>query len=169
MLGQAEARRDLDDLLVAALHGAVALVQVDDVAVLVAEDLHLDVLRARDVLFEEDRGIAEGAAGLALRFVEQRWRDRSALCTTRMPRPPPPKAALMMSGKPISFAIFSASSRSVTGSSVPGSTGTLIFLASARAAVLSPIMSSSSGRGPTKMMPASAQARANSAFSERKP
>ena len=59
----------------------------------------------------------------------------------------------MMSGKPISFAIFSASSRSVTGSSVPGSVGTLIFCARARAAVLSPIISSSSGRGPTKMMP----------------
>src|SRR5690606_31467986 len=31
--------RDLDDLLIAALHGAVALVEVDDVSVAVAEDL----------------------------------------------------------------------------------------------------------------------------------
>ena len=39
-------RRALDDLLVAALHGAVALEQVDEVAVRVAEDLHLDVAGA---------------------------------------------------------------------------------------------------------------------------
>ena len=38
-------RRLLDQLLVAALHGAVALAQVHDVAVLVAEDLDLDVPR----------------------------------------------------------------------------------------------------------------------------
>ena len=35
----------LDDLLVAALHGAVALAEVDDVAVLVADDLEFDVVR----------------------------------------------------------------------------------------------------------------------------
>ena len=37
--------RPTADLLVAALHGAVALVEVDHVAVLVAQDLHLDVAR----------------------------------------------------------------------------------------------------------------------------
>ena len=36
-------RRLLDDLLVAALDGAFPLEEVDDVAVGVAEDLHLDV------------------------------------------------------------------------------------------------------------------------------
>ena len=39
-------RGDLDDLLVAALDRAVALEEVDEVAVLVAEELHLDVLGA---------------------------------------------------------------------------------------------------------------------------
>ena len=43
------------------------------------------------------------------------------------------------------------------------------FLASARAAILSPITRSNSGRGPTKVIPASSQARAKSAFSERNP
>src|SRR5690606_27914339 len=62
---------DFDDFLVAALHGAVAFVQVDDVAVFVAEDLDLDVFGAGDVFFEEDGGVAEGAAGLGLGFVEQ--------------------------------------------------------------------------------------------------
>ncbi len=45
-LGQVDARRDLHHLLVAALHRAVALPQVDEVAVRVAEDLHFDVLGA---------------------------------------------------------------------------------------------------------------------------
>jgi hypothetical protein len=53
------------------LHGAIALVQMHHMAVTVAENLHFDVLGARDVAFEKDRGIAEGAAGFALRFIEQ--------------------------------------------------------------------------------------------------
>ena len=65
------ARRNLDHLLVPALHGAVALVEMDDIAVLVAEDLHLDVLRAGNVFFEKHRRIAERATGLRLRFIEQ--------------------------------------------------------------------------------------------------
>jgi hypothetical protein len=56
---------------VAALHRAVAFVEVEDVAVAVAEDLHLEVFGAGDVFLEEDRGIAEGAAGFGLGFVEQ--------------------------------------------------------------------------------------------------
>ena len=60
-------RRALDHLLVAALHRAVALEQVDDVAVAVAEDLHLDVAGALDQLFEIDLVVAEGGLGLALR------------------------------------------------------------------------------------------------------
>ncbi len=54
-------RRDLDDLLVAPLHRAVALEEVDDVAVRVGEDLHLDVARVDDGLLEEHRRVAERA------------------------------------------------------------------------------------------------------------
>ena len=87
-----------------------------------------------------------------------------------MPRPPPPNAALMMSGKPISFATFNASARSSIGFSVPGNVGTSDLLRPARARpTLSPINRSNSGRGPTKVMPASAHACAKSAFSERNP
>jgi len=46
-------------------------VQVDDVAVLVAENLHLDVLGVRNIFFEEHRRVAERALGFRLRFVEQ--------------------------------------------------------------------------------------------------
>ncbi len=41
------------------------------IAVVVAQDLHFDVLGARDVFLQKDGGIAEGAAGLALRLVQQ--------------------------------------------------------------------------------------------------
>ncbi len=64
---QRERRRELDDLLVPALDRAVALEQVDEVPVVVAEDLHLDVLRALDVALEEHGGVAERRARLAPR------------------------------------------------------------------------------------------------------
>jgi hypothetical protein len=68
---------DFDDFLVAALDGAIALVEVDDVAVLVAEDLHLDVLGSLDVAFEENGRVAEGVLRLGAGFREQagelRW------------------------------------------------------------------------------------------------
>jgi len=65
---------------VATLQRAVALAEMDDVAVRVGEDLDLDVARA----------VEASAASSAL-----------ASATRRMPRPPPPAAALTMSGKPI--------------------------------------------------------------------
>jgi hypothetical protein len=67
-LGRHERRgRFLDDLLVAALHGALALAEVDGAALAVAEDLHLDVARLGHVLFEVDAVVAERGARLALR------------------------------------------------------------------------------------------------------
>ena len=79
VLGQPERWGHLDHLLVAALHRAVALEEMDDVAVAVAEHLHLDVLGARDVLLQEDRRVAEGALGLALGLVEQTGQFRLLL------------------------------------------------------------------------------------------
>ncbi len=51
----------------------------------------------------------------------------------------------------------------------PGTTGTPCAATCSFARILSPITSSARSPGPMKTMPASAQARANSAFSERKP
>jgi hypothetical protein len=65
------ARRLLDDLLVAALDGAVTLEEVDHVAVLVAEHLDLDVARPDDGLLDVDRVVAERAQGLAARALER--------------------------------------------------------------------------------------------------
>ena len=59
-------RRALDHLLVAALHRAVAFEEMDDRAMLVGEDLHLDMTGALDQLLEIDVVLAEGGLRLAL-------------------------------------------------------------------------------------------------------
>ncbi len=57
-----------------ALDGAIALEQVDQVAMLIAEDLKLDVTRAFDVALDEQRAVAKRAlrfaAGRVQRFAE---------------------------------------------------------------------------------------------------
>ncbi len=72
LVGQADRGGDFNDLLVAALDGAVPLVQVQDVAVLVADDLHLDVLGLGDVALQKDLRVAKGDLGLVLGFLQQR-------------------------------------------------------------------------------------------------
>ena len=64
-LGQIGGGGAFDDLLVAPLHGAVALPQVPDIARLVAQDLHLDMAGAQDHLFQIALAIAKGGLGLA--------------------------------------------------------------------------------------------------------
>jgi hypothetical protein len=59
-------RRLFQHLLVAALHRAVALEQVDVVALRVAEHLDFDVARALHVLLDQHRLVAEAVLGLAL-------------------------------------------------------------------------------------------------------
>ena len=61
----------LDHLLVAALERAVALEQVDDIAVAVAEHLHFDMARAVDPFLEQDAVVAERRRRLALAAVER--------------------------------------------------------------------------------------------------
>ncbi len=67
---QRQARRDLDDLLMTPLHGAVALPEVHEVAVRVAQHLYFDVLGARDVALEEHVAAAERRGRFAPRFGE---------------------------------------------------------------------------------------------------
>src|SRR5690606_25099492 len=62
----------LDQLLVASLDGAIALVKVTGVAVLVADDLDLDVPRAFEELLDVDGAVAEGCGGLLLRALQAR-------------------------------------------------------------------------------------------------
>src|SRR5271168_559270 len=60
-------RRFFHHLLVAALHGAFALAQIDDVAVMVAEHLNLDVARAFEVFLDVEAAVAEGVDGFGRR------------------------------------------------------------------------------------------------------
>jgi hypothetical protein len=59
-------RRFLDHLLVAALERAVALEQVDDIAVAVAEHLDLDMARPLDIFLDQHPVVAERRSGLPL-------------------------------------------------------------------------------------------------------
>jgi hypothetical protein len=59
--------RALDDLLVAALNRAIALEQVDEVAVRVAQNLHFDMACATHQLFDIDFIVAERSLRLAAR------------------------------------------------------------------------------------------------------
>jgi hypothetical protein len=63
--------RFLDHLLVAALERAVALEQVHDVAVAVAEHLHLDVARREDVFLNQHAVVAKRARRLSLCALER--------------------------------------------------------------------------------------------------
>ena len=91
-------RRALDHLLVAALHRAVALEQVDQVAVLVAKQLDLDMAGAAHQLLEIDLVVAEGRFRLAPRAPSTVRSVRPGRSMVRMPRPPPPQQAFSISG-----------------------------------------------------------------------
>ena len=90
-------RRFLDQLLMAALDRAVALAQMDDCPLLVAEHLDLDMARAEQRALDQETAVAERALGLG-----GGWRSAasssSGARTIRMPRPPPPALALTISG-----------------------------------------------------------------------
>ena len=64
-------RRFLDDLLVPPLQAALALAEVDDVAVGVGQHLDLDVPRCGDEPFHQQRVVAEGTLGLAPRRLDR--------------------------------------------------------------------------------------------------
>ena len=99
-----------------------------------------------------------------------RWAasSSSADSTSRMPRPPPPAEALRRTGKPTSPATSRACSRS-TAPSDPGTSGTPASAMASLAAILSPIVSIVSARGPMKTRSLSSQASAKAAFSARNP
>ena len=163
-------RGHLDDLLVAALEAALALPQVADAR---------RRRRRRSAPRCGGRAAASSSAnsvpspnadsGLRAAALERPGELVDAV-TMRLPRPPPPAVALSMIG-----AVRAERRRNAAASStvmppgVPRSTGTPSRSARARAAALSPNRASTSGDGPTNVMPASAQRAANAGFSLRKP
>ena len=62
--------RDFDHLLVPPLHRAVALVKMEEVAVQIAQQLHLDVPRAADEFLDEHFSRAERRGRFALRLLQ---------------------------------------------------------------------------------------------------
>mmetsp|Transcript_7457 Transcript_7457/g.11041 ORF Transcript_7457/g.11041 Transcript_7457/m.11041 type:complete len:240 (-) Transcript_7457:22-741(-) len=92
----------------------------------------------------------------------------SALYATRIPFPPPPAEALIITGYPIMSASLSAVSIS-TSPSYPGITETPAPFAMAFDSILSPIALIAFVGGPTNVSPSSATLSANSLFSLKNP
>ena len=90
--------RLLDHLLMPALEGALALAEGDHPAVEVAHHLDLDVARVDDVLLEVDRVVAEARARPRSGRRGRRSRSSAAEGIIRIPLPPPPAAALSITG-----------------------------------------------------------------------
>ena len=90
--------RFLQHFLMAALERAFALAEMHHVAVIVAEHLKFDVARALDQLFHVHVGAAEGLFRLGARRLKAPESARLGSRTMRMPRPPPPSAALIITG-----------------------------------------------------------------------
>ena len=169
-LGLGQERRGglLDELLVAALQGAVAGPHHQDVTVHVRQDLRLDVPAALDVGLDEALAAAERGRGLAHGGVEQ------ACHLAGLARDPQPAAAAAVRGldrdrQPVLLGESTASAGSATGRFVPGSSGAPARAAMARAATLSPSARMTAGGGPIQARPASRTAWAKPAFSARKP
>ena len=120
--GQSGRRRLLDDLLVAALHGAVALAEMHHVAGAVAQHLHFHVPRRHDATLQVHARIAECRARLGRGELQRGVEILRQRSTSFMPRPPPPPTALTSSGRPMRCASSRADSRD--GTAPPGATGT---------------------------------------------
>ena len=89
-----------DHLLVTALDRAFALEQVHDVAVIVRENLDLDVPRPLDQPLDVERAVAERRGRLAPRRLDRLVDVAARRSTRRMPLPPPPADALISAGSP---------------------------------------------------------------------
>ena len=89
--------------------------------------------------------------------------------TILIPRPPPPKAALIATGNPCLATKSFTSLAPVTGFMVPGARGAPTLWATVRAETLSPSFRIESGDGPIQISPASITAWAKSAFSDKNP
>ena len=94
LVAEERRRRLLEQLLVPALHAALALADDERAAVAVAEHLHLDVVRVDDDLLEVQPAVAERRLGLGRRRrvraprAPSGSRDRGACRARRRPRRP---------------------------------------------------------------------------------
>ena len=119
----------------------------------VAQDLHLDVLGAHDELLEEDRVVAERLLRLGARALERlgqlagRAHDAHAAAAAAGRRLDDHRVADLVGEGARRLGVLHAAR------ACPGTIGTPAASAILRAATLSPSASSTSGVGPTKTMP----------------
>ena len=152
----------------ASLDRAVALAEVDDVAVIVREDLHLDVARVVEVPLDVHGGVGEVRLAFPRARLE-RTLDLVGRAGDAKPLPAPTGrrldrdrvADLLGGGENVVDAR--------AGAVVPGTTGTPAARIRSRAAILEPMASIASAGGPIQTSPAASTSRANAAFSARKP
>ncbi len=104
LVGEVGGRALLHQLLVPSLGRAVPFAQPQRVAVGVGDDLHLHVAGPGQVALDVALVPAEVGERLAHGRLEGLAGVRRDPATTFIPRPPPPKAALMATGQPNSFA-----------------------------------------------------------------
>ena len=136
----------------AALDRALALAEMHDGAVMIAEDLELDVARPLDVLLDVDVADAERRLRLALRRLE-RLAELAGLADDA-------HAAAAAAGDGLDddrvtrdpCATLSAFSSPSTGPSLPGRIGTPAFFIARRARALSPSRRMTFGAGPMNLM-----------------
>src|SRR5439155_821216 len=158
----------LDELLMAALDRALALVKVDGRPLAVAEHLDLDVARAIEVALDVDVAPAERGLGTpgrrrerrrqVLGLVHPRHADAATAghCLEDHGIPDLASDALGLTG--VRHRLVAARHTTMPAAAM-----------SRRASVLSPIWRMASGDGPTKIRPARRHASAKRQFSERKP
>ena len=107
-----------------ALERAFALSEMNDVSVSVGRDLHFDVSRGGDESLDVKVAVGEARQRFSVRGRVTLERFLSSDSATRIPRPPPPAAALSMTGKPTpGAAVARAASRFGAASSLPGKIG----------------------------------------------
>ncbi len=83
-----------------------AFAEMNTVAVLICQYLDLDMPRPLDIAFDVNRAVLECRESLGLCQTRAGWPSSSSVRTIRIPRPPPPAAALMITGNPIFFAEY---------------------------------------------------------------
>ncbi len=162
-------RRLLDHFLVAALDRAFALAEIDDVAVLVAQHLDLDVARIGDEFLDEHAVVAEGGfrlrlgAGEAFLHFGFAVGDAHALAAA---------AGGGLDHHRVADFVGDLRSPRRRRSMMPRWPGTVETCAAAAAffdSILSPIAAMALGFGPMNTMPAASSALGKASRSDRKP
>ena len=167
IVGHGGGRCLLDELLEAALRRAVPVAEVDDVAVLIAEQLHLDVPGVLDVPLHVHAPVPERGLGLARCRREPR-REFARTVDADHPASAAPGGGLE-EDRVTDVAGDRQRGGGAATASEPAPIGTPAARATRRASTLSPPRRIVSAVGPTKIRPWASHASASSARSDRKP